>query len=138
MLLGLAAGERGELSVLNRVAIYPNCDFETTHLPKEICVGPKTFAVLDTSAMVVKAPIVQGSMNQPPVLQNSMPPTSNQHVSSKKDSSVPSETPSSTTPCNNNLLDVGANQDTEILAIAHAAAADSLSVIGGCQLLDVV
>lgn len=77
-------------------------------------------------------------MIQPPILLNPTPPASNQHVSSEKDSSVVGETPSSTTPCNDNLLDVGAVYDMKILAIAHAAAAESLAMNGGCQLPDVV
>lgn len=138
MLLDLRALAQGEWSVLKRVAIHPNFDTENAHLPKRVCIGPKPSAFLDTGATVIQAPTEQGSVIQPPLLQNPKPSTSNQHVSSEKDSSVPGETPSSTTPCNDNLLDVGAVHDTEILAIAHAAAAESLALNGGCELPDIV
>jgi hypothetical protein len=104
-------------------------------LPKRVCVGPETYTLFDGGiSVVVWTPVEPGSVLQPPEnLQNSEPPTSNELVSNMQDITFPGKTPSSTTPHSDNLLqvDIEADIDMELVAIANVAVAESLALNGG-------
>jgi hypothetical protein len=108
---------------------------KTTHLPKRVCIGPETSTLSDGGiSVVVQTPVEPGSVLEPPEnLQNSELPTSNQLVSNMRDITFPGETPSSTTSCSNDLLqvDIGADIDMELVAIANTAVAELLALNGG-------